>query len=200
MRAPDAAAPDPRRSPALPTLLSAAGADRRRRRPCRSLAGLGESFAMIGPIWVGSSTGAWLGPRTQPSAIGQHLAAGLDHPAGDAGGLLRGQPGDHRGDPARRPRLALRVGLRRRPEALGHAGERHRGDGVDRDVVAGHLQRDDVGERGDAGLGRAVVRLAGLAVDAADRRGVDDPPGDGLARLALLAPVRRPSGSGRTCP
>ena len=40
-------------------------------------------------------------------------------------------------------------------------------DGVDGHAVAGHLQGDDVGERGDAGLGRAVVGLAGVAVDAA---------------------------------
>ena len=40
-------------------------------------------------------------------------------------------------------RLALLVGLGRRPEALGHPGERHRCDGVDRDPVAGDLHRGD---------------------------------------------------------
>ena len=40
-------------------------------------------------------------------------------------------------------------------------------DGVDRHAVAAELERGDVGEGGDAGLGGAVVGLAGVAVDAA---------------------------------
>ena len=63
---------------------------------------------------------------------------------------------------------------------------RHR---VDRDAVAGQLEGGDDGEGRDAGLGRAVVGLAGVAVDARHRRGVDDAAVHLLAGLDLLPPV-----------
>src|SRR5690606_29972380 len=59
------------------------------------------------------------------------------------------------------------------------------------------LERRDDGEGGDAGLGRAVVGLADVAVDARRRRGVDDAAVDLLAGLRLLAPVgSSPPGGG----
>ena len=161
-----------------------------------------SSLATTSPSCVGSSTGARR--RAAAPALGdrQHLAGRLEHPAGDAGGLLGCQPRDDRGDPARRPRLAGRVVGRRRPEPLGHPGQGDGRHGVDGDAVAGDLQGGDVGERGDAGLGRAVVRLPGVAVDAADTDVVlMIRPLTGLPGLGLLAPVGDgPAATARTCP
>ena len=94
----------------------------------------------------------------------------------------RGQPHHQRSHPLRPPRLGVAL----EAEVLGHPGERARGDRVDGDAVAGQLVADDLREGGDAGLGGAVVRLAGVAVDARHRRGVDDP---GVVRGTRLGPV-----------
>ncbi len=62
-------------------------------------------------------------------------------------------------------------------------------DGVAGDAVAGHLHGNDLGERGDAGLRRAVVRLPDVAEDAGRGGGVHDTAGGGLARLGQVPPV-----------
>ena len=86
----------------------------------------------------------------------------------------------------------------RSPEAGGRQREPGPGrgrDGVGADAVAGQLLRADLGERGDAGLGGAVVRLAGVGEQARRGRRVDDRGVDGLAGLGLLPPVGgRPAG------
>ena len=74
-------------------------------------------------------------------------------------------------------------------EVLGHAGERGRGDGVDGDAVAGQLHGGDDREGGDAGLGRAVVGLADVAVDARRREVLMMRASTVSPRLDLLAPV-----------
>ena len=142
-----------------------------------------------------------LGPRCQPSAMARNWPdASNTRPVTPAdssdashvtiGAIQCGRAG-----------LALLVGLRRRAEALGHAGEGDGSDGVDGDAVARHLEGGDDREGGDAGLGRAVVGLPGVAVDARHRRRVDDPPADRL-RPPWPAPAsrRRPSATARTCP
>ena len=62
-------------------------------------------------------------------------------------------------------------------------------DAVDRDAVAHELHRGDHGERGDAGLGGAVVGLADVAVDARRRAVLMMRRVERLAGLGLLAPV-----------
>src|SRR5581483_6226585 len=75
-------------------------------------------------------------------------------------------------------------------QALGHARERRGRDGIDGDAVAAQLARGDDGEGGYAGLGRPVVGLPDVAVDARGGARVDDAalhrPADALA---LVAPV-----------
>ena len=73
---------------------------------------------------------------------------------------------------------------------LGHARARVRRETVDGDAVALQLLRDDEREAGDAGLRRAVVRLADVAEDARRARRVDDAALHLVARLRALAPVR----------
>ena len=84
---------------------------------------LGDGVADLGRVVDGR------GARAAGPALGdgQELAGRLEDPTGHAAGLLRGQPRDDRGDPVRRPRLAGLVVLRRRAEALGHAGQGLRG-------------------------------------------------------------------------
>ena len=74
-------------------------------------------------------------------------------------------------------------------EPLGQPGERRGGDAVHGDAVAGQLVGGDDRERGDPGLGRAVVGLADVAVDARRRRGVDEAGVDVLAGLRPVTPV-----------
>ena len=57
-------------------------------------------------------------------------------------------------------------------------------------AVAAELEPADDRERGDAGLGRAVVGLARVAEHTRRRRRVDDAPVDRRAGLRLVAPVR----------
>ena len=103
-------------------------------------------------------SGRGANPR-RPTAPGRTTSKTRPVTPADSGA---GEPRDDRRDPARATsspsprRLALA-----HAEVLGHAGERGRGDGVDRDAVAAPApSRGDDRERGDAGLGRAVVRLA----------------------------------------
>ena len=72
---------------------------------------------------------------------------------------------------------------------LGHARARRGRDRVRAHAVATELFGDDHRERGDAGLGGAVVRLADVAEQSRGRRRVDDRRLDGVPGLGLLAPV-----------
>ena len=131
-----------------------------------------------------------IGPAVPALAHRDHAAGDVEHPPGDVGGLGAGQPADDRGDVGRRHLLlGLLVGLTH-AQALGHAGQGGGGDGVDGDAVAAELHGRDDREAGDAGLGRAVVGLAHVAVDARRRRRVDDAGVVGLAGLGALPPVR----------
>jgi len=92
----------------------------------------------------------------------------LDHLARDARGQVRPQPTGHRGDVGRvesvEPRL---IGLHVvAGDRLGEPGAGHGGDGVDSHPDALELSGEHQGERGDAGLGRRVVGLPGVAVQA----------------------------------
>ena len=87
---------------------------------------LASRSATIGPSWAGSSIGSTRGPRCHPSAMASirpeasntrpvtPLDSGLASQV-TIGAIQRGER-----------MLALLVGLGRRAEALGHAGERHR--------------------------------------------------------------------------
>ena len=98
------------------------------------------------------------------------LAHDVEYPAGHVLGCGAAQPRRGHGDPTG---IHLLLGL------LVHAGEPgqvlgHAGVGAGGQAVAGHAVLDqlhgrDEGERGDAGLGCAVVGLSDVAVDA--RRG-----------------------------
>ena len=66
-------------------------------------------------------------------------------------------------------------------DVLGHPGRGDRSDGVDLDVVAGALDRQDTGQPGQPGLGRAVVGLSKVAEQPGGRAGVHD------AAIALFA-------------
>ncbi len=147
------------------------------------------SCSTSGPTAWGSRVPVTWGPRCHPSATARVDADDVEDATRDRTRLDAGQPHDDRGDPAgRHGLLGLLVGG---PEAQvgGEAGERTRGDGVDGDAVPGELVGGDDRERGDARLGRAVVGLADVAVDARRRRGVDEAPVDLLSRLRPLAPV-----------
>src|SRR5436309_9071114 len=73
---------------------------------------------------------------------------------------------------------------RRLGDGRGHAGHRAGADGVHRDAVAADVARGDAREPRDAVLGRAVVRLPRVAVDARGGRDRDDPPAPLLAHAA----------------
>ena len=102
----------------------------------------------------------------------EHLAVGR---------AVLGRPGRRRSgrrwpDPTRRTGSAS-LGAATMSESpgrrLGHPGARRRGDGVDPHPVADQLLGQDDGEGGDAGLGRAVVRLARVPEQTRGGRGVD---------------------------
>ena len=57
---------------------------------------------------------------------------------------------------------------RRGRNGRGEASRGARGDAVHGDAVAAEVARDDARQAGDAGLRRAVVRLAGVATEAGD--------------------------------
>jgi acyl-CoA synthetase (AMP-forming)/AMP-acid ligase II len=60
-------------------------------------------------------------------------------------------------------------------QVLGQTSVGNRRYGVDRDAIAAELPSGDDAETRNAGLGRAVVRLADIAIDAGNRSRVDDP-------------------------
>ena len=120
-------------------------------------------------------------------------AGDVEDPAGDAASFGAGQPDDQGGDVVGRAGVEV-LGLPRldqltRRQVLGHAGQGAGGHGVDRDAVAAEFLGGDDGEGGDAGLGRPVVGLTGIAVDPRCGGGVDDAGVVGLACLDPLAPV-----------
>ena len=87
-----------------------------------------------------------------------------------------------------------RVGLEQSPapgHRAGDPGEPGRADGVDRDAHLVELEGEGQGEADDRRLGGGVAGLAEVAAEAGTRRGVDDPAGEGLARLGLVTPVLR---------
>ena len=90
------------------------------------------------------------------------FCASSAHSATTSGDMFDGSSGSK---PSRRRAHVERV--------LGHARARVRREAVDRDAVALQLLRDDEREAGDAGLRRAVVRLADVAEDARRARRVD---------------------------
>src|SRR5882757_4819232 len=147
-------------------------------------------------------------PVGVPRAVGLHGAdrvpalqqrdrAALDceHLAGERA-LVRGQVADDLGDVRGMERVELALGnLRGEDRAHARRREREAGTGDRRDAVHPHavpLQFEccDLGECGDAGLGRAVVRLTGVGQEGAGcRGGVDDRRVDRPTRLGLLLPV-----------
>ena len=118
-------------------------------------------------------------------------ALDLQHLARDAVGQVGREPAGARGRVPRMHRLLhLLADVGAAGEVLGEPGERDRRDGVDPHADALELARHHDRQRRDARLGRRVVRLAGVAVEAGLRRRVDDLGVDRLAGLlALLPPV-----------
>jgi hypothetical protein len=133
------------------------------------------------------------------------LGADRDDLAGHVAGVVAGQEDHHvghlpgLGGPAER----LPAGQLGEQVLAGHLGQ-ERVDGqagrdrVDPDAVRGDVQRGAPGEGHHAGLGRRVVRLAGLGAPAQDRGVVDDrsavPLGDEPAQRrpgAAERPVQR---------
>jgi hypothetical protein len=133
------------------------------------------------------------------------LGADRYHLAGHIAGVVAGQEDDHvghlpgLGGPAER----LPAGQLGEQVLAGHLGQERvdgqaGGDRVDPDAVGGDVQRGAPGEGHHAGLGRRVVRLAGLGAPAQDRGVVDDrsavPLGHHLAQRrpgAAERPVQR---------
>src|SRR5690606_20500632 len=113
------------------------------------------------------------GPAVAPAhELPNRAARGVEDRAG--GRAVRGeQPGHEGGDVARVVDVEARRVARRghhvadAGKVLGHAGPGDRGDRVDSDAVTDELLGQDRGQRGDAGLGRAVVGLS----DRADQPG-----------------------------
>src|SRR6266508_910528 len=80
-----------------------------------------------------------------------------------------------------------------------HARRRARRNGIAGDAVAAKVAGDDAGDTGDAGLGRAVVRLSRVAAQAGDRREIDDAavalmPEDDAGRLDRVELAREVDG------
>ena len=148
------------------------------------------------PSSAGSQRSPLSGAGAGHPALGHADVAALhvEDAAGDVRRLGAAQP-HHDGrdvgrvEAGRTPRACCSADCRAHAEVLGHAGQRGRRDGVHRDAVALELHGGDDGEGGDAGLGRAVVGLAHVAVDARGRRGVDDAGVVRLAGLGAVAPV-----------
>ena len=131
------------------------------------------------------------------------VALHAEHLAADVRRGVRAEERDQRGHVLRGEEVELaalegRVALvpvLLRHEVEGHGGERGGGDRVGRDPAARALHGDDRGERGDAGLGGAVVALAEVAQQTRRRRRVDD-----VARLALGLPVLHRRAGGQEVP
>ena len=158
---------------------------------------LASRSRMTASISCGSIGGlSTCGPRIQPWAMPRIWPDdSITWPvtSDDCG---RCQPGDDRGDPFGAEAVHHLVG---QAEVFGEPGERAGCDRVGGDAVAAELLGGDQRERGDAGLGRAVVGLTGVAVDARHRRRVDQAGVVGLAGLGPVAPVLRGDPAGRPC-
>src|SRR6478752_8820659 len=125
-----------------------------------------------------------------PSRPEQALAADADHLPRDARRTRLGEPRDGLGDVLgvapllervhAPPDLPRREGDPRRHLGLDEAG----GDRVDGDATIGDLTRQGGDEPDDAGLARAVVRLAPVARDARDRGDAHDTAAVAEAALA----------------
>src|SRR5689334_21978242 len=128
----------------------------------------------------GAVEGALSNVRVATSGSDQGLAADPHDVAGDRGRSRVGVPSDGLGDVDRlttlRQRAEPATGLAdAQRHGLDHVGLDEPGsDRVDRDAVLGDPFRQVVDEADDAGLGRAVARLAVVARDAGDRRDADD--------------------------
>ena len=141
-----------------------------------------------------------------PGAVGAHDAVEVPraHPLDRAAlgveqlavetAALRRQVHHQRSDVRRVP--LVEAPIRRRHDVVqpgaGHrqAGAGRRGDAVAPHVVAGQFLRRDLGERGDARLGGAVVRLPRVGHQPRRRRGVDDPTRPPAVGFVLGAPER----------
>lgn len=88
----------------------------------------------------------------------------------------------------------VRIDVHRLEDALGHAGVRHRGDGVDLHVGTAALEGQGLGEAHDAQLGAGVVGLTPVAEQPGGRGGVDDAPVAGLVHV-LVGGVRHQHGA-----
>ena len=145
----------------------------RRRRTSRAAASRPSSTRVDRPGLVGGD----LGERAPALEQLDDAALHLHHLAGDAVATGR-TPASTR--PRRRSRARSgrspprRASCSRRPTRLGEAGAGDRRDGVDPHAEALELARQHDRHRRDAGLGRRVVDLTGVAVEARLRRGVDD--------------------------
>ncbi len=117
-----------------------------------------------------------------PAQLADVTGADLEQAAGLLA-VLVAQPADQRRDELR---LQRRDQLRRQ-HRLGQAAASDGGDGVAMDVLVAALDRQGVGQAEDAKLGRRVIGLAEVAVDAGGRGGHDD------AAVALVA-HHRPGG------
>src|SRR6201991_1867173 len=123
-----------------------------------------------------------LAADTAIRSIHVHAAVDVQLGPGDVAGLARGQERHRLRDllgPAEAIQrdLLQQRGLLRLGQHVGHVGlDETRRDAVDRDVAAAQLARQRARHARDAGLGRGVVGLAGIAAGADDRGDVDDAP------------------------
>src|SRR5712692_4516099 len=128
-----------------------------------------------------------------------HPAVDVQHVAGDVAGLVAGQKDNGRGDlfigahpPERDPGNHRVLDLLR--QRIGHRrGDEARRNGIDGDVARGHFDGDGLGQPNQSGLGRHIVRLAGVAGLRNHRGDVNDParaPPQHRSERLLQAEVR----------
>ena len=146
-----------------------------------------SSLRTIGPTSAADSTGLAVGPRCHPSAIASTSPeASITWPVTSDESAEASQVATGATQVGAKPCRTSSERLLRSPVSRVSAPGAM---AVGGDAVAAELDRSDLGERGDAGLGGAVVGLAGVGVDARHRSGVDQPRVDGLAGLGTLSPV-----------
>ena len=148
-----------------------------------------SSGRMAASTAAGSATGGPVGPPPPALGHGQALARDDDHAAGDVARQRRGEPDEGGRHPARVERAGAGVVGVAEAHRLGHGRQCGRAQGVDGGAVPAELHGGGDRERGDGGLGRAVVRLARVAVEADRRHGVDGAGVDRRTGLRALAPV-----------
>jgi hypothetical protein len=120
------------------------------------------------------------------------VALDAEHLAADVAARVAAQERHERRDVVGVPEVEVGLGALDARDAVavgafGHARAGRGADGVDGDAVLPALLRHDLGERRDAGLGRAVVALPEVAEDAARARRADDVPGEPCSRQWLIA-------------